>query len=247
MTWVEHDSATTDPAETDITFVNLKARVIAECDNLPSQHPQYPFIGENVNEAKDELLRMAFGMSRRVLDLLPRLQNWRWSQTTVSAQNYLALPATMIFLQWVSYTKLTTTYSPSATQTYKMTEESDAELFGFRVKTTTGWPSIYRRAGTRLEFWPTPSNSPTDYTTKLVVGGVRYDNDLSADGDTLLMDLPLQRLVIDLAAAITMKRANWEDAPAKLGEVTATLQGMLNPSVAERRRVVNTRIAGTPR
>lgn len=247
MTWVEHDSATTDPAETDITFVNLKARVIAECDNLPSQHPQYTYIGENVNEAKDELLRMAFGMSRRVLDMLPRLRNWRWSQTTVNGQNYLALPSTMIFLEWVSYTKLTTTFSPSATTTYKMIEEPDAELLGFRNKATTGWPAVYRRAGTRLEMWPTPSSSPTDYTTKLVVGGVRYDNDLSADGDTLLMDLPLQRLVIDLAAAITMKRATWEDAPSKLAEVTATLQGMFNPTAAERRTVTNTRVAGTPR
>src|SRR6478735_4043258 len=97
MSWTEVDSAVTSPAEAGIAFSAMKAQIILNCNNLPTQHPHYASIGSYINEAKDEIMTLAFSPTgRRILDLMPRLHNWRWYDVTIDQQNYLPLPASMM-------------------------------------------------------------------------------------------------------------------------------------------------------
>lgn len=255
MTWIEVDSATTSAAETDIPFgpittsTSLQGRVILQLDNLPTQHPHYALIPKYVNEAKDELLTLGLSIGSQVLDHLPRLRNWRWYGQTTAGQNYMPLPERMLYLEAMSYTKSTAAYDPSTTQLFPSTPvpQSAAQEFGFFSQTTTGWPTLFRRAGARIEMWPVPSSSPTDYRTTIVVYGTRMDSDLSASTDTLLMSPRMQLLVVDLAVAISMEKMGWDEATERRAAVESRLGRLIAPGVKERiRPKVTTKVAGTP-
>jgi uncharacterized protein (DUF2267 family) len=241
--WSEHDSAALDAAQTGITFAVMTADVIRNCDNLASQHPHYGQVGRYINEAKDEFQRMVLGR-KQARDLAPVLFNWRWSQTTVNTQNYLALPDSLLVLESVTYTKLTTTYDPSATTEYPSVEVTDANTFGYFSKTQTGWPTLWRRAAGRVELWPTPT---TTYLTKVVLRGFRAEDDLTGTA-TLKMDARLHPLITDLATAITMEKMGWEQAADKRAKAEARIARTLNIRGEERARdVTRTTIAGSPR
>jgi hypothetical protein len=99
VSWVEVDSATTSPAETDILFgpigtkTSFQGRVRAQLDNLPSQHDHYTLIPTYCNQAIEEIQTLGLSMGREMLDQLPRLRNWRWWDVTIAGQNWLPLPA----------------------------------------------------------------------------------------------------------------------------------------------------------
>jgi hypothetical protein len=226
----------------DDSFVG---RVVRNCNNLPTQHPHYSSVQTYINEAKDELLTLGLTLSgRRVLDWLPRLRNWRWYDVTINNQAYLPLPERMLYLEDVHYTKLTTAVVDGTTVEYLSVEEPDAELWGL-ISMAAGWPTRWRRAGSRVLLKPLPT---TTYLTMVVLYGTRRENDLVAAGDTLLMDPQLQTLAVELATAITMEKMGWADAAARRASVVSRLTTMMNIRVEEgKRNTIVTTIAGTPR
>jgi hypothetical protein len=253
--WVEVDSATTQPTETDIVFgpittqLSFQGRVVTMLDNLSSLHPHYPLIPKYCNEAKDELLTLAFAMNHSVLDMVPRLQNWRWTDVTQDGQGYMLLPERMLYLESMSYTKLLTAYDPSATVLYTSVEvpAGASQNFGLYPRTTTGYPTLFHRAGSRLEFWPTATASPVDYRTAVVISGTRLDNDLVNPGDTLLMAPRLQLLAIDLAVVISMEKMGWDEGPERRNAFSQRLTTLLNIGMKERvGGKVKTRAGGSP-
>lgn len=253
--WTEIDNATTSPTETDVPFgpittkTSLQGRVVTAMDNLPTQHPHYSLIPVYLNSAKDELLTLAFAMNHSVLDMVPRLQNWRWTDVTQDGQGYMLLPERMLYLETMSYTKLLTPYDPSATVLYTSVEvpAGASQNFGLYPRTTTGYPTLFHRAGSRLEFWPTASASPVDYRTAVVISGTRMDNILSADTDTLLMSPRLQQLVVDLGVVITMEQAGWDEGPERRNAFSQRLTTLLNIGMKERvQGKVKTRAGGSP-
>lgn len=254
MTWTEVDSATTSPAETDIPFgpigtkTSFQGRVRAQLDNLPSQHDHYTLIPTYCNQAVDELQTLGLSMGREVLDQLPRLRNWRWYDVTIAGQNWLPFPERMLWLESMFYAESTAAYDPSTTTLKPSTEPQNAAgEFGLISRTSTGWPALYRRAGMRIEFSPTPSISPTDYRATVVLQGTRMDNILSADGDTLLMSPRLQLLTIDLAVAISMEKMGWDEAHEKRTALESKLGRLISPGVKERvQKRTTTRVAGSP-
>lgn len=254
MTWTEVDSATTSPAETDIPFgpigtkTSFQGRVRAQLDNLPSQHDHYSLIPTYCNQAIDEILTLGLSMGREVLDQLPRLRNWRWWDVTVAGQNWLALPDRMLWLEAMFYAESSAAYDPSTTVLKPSTmPQGAAEDFGLYSRTSTGWPTLYRRVGARVEFNPTPSISPTDYRATVVLQGTRMDNILTNDADTLLMSPRLQLLAIDLSVAVSMEKMGWDEAAGKRTEVESKLSRLISPGVKERaHRKTQTRVAGSP-
>lgn len=256
MSWTEVDSAVTQPAQTDIAYgpigtaTSLQGRVVTQLDNLPSQHPHYSMIGAYFNEAKDEILRTALQQNRAVLDMVPRLSNWRWSDVTVAAQNYLPMPERMLWLDSVSYSKLQTTYASATDTLYPVTvvPAGSSMDFGVLSRSQTGWPSLCRRAGGRIELWPTPSSSPTDYRTSVVVGGFRMDKDLSGNTDVLLMPPFMQMLAVDLAVVIAMEKMGWEEAASRRQSLMVKLSEQIGGGVKERIATpIRTRVAGMHR
>lgn len=221
-------------------------RVTRNCNNLPYQHPHFPMLGQYVNEAKDEILTMALSIGgRRVLDWLVRLQHWRWYDITVNAQAYLPLPERMLWLDGIHYTKSTSAFVLGATTEYESVPIDDSDTWGLLNKSLTGWPTRWRRAGSRVEFHPTPT---TAFLTYVVATGTRRDIDLSAASDTLLMDPQLQAMTAELATAITMEKMGWEQATARRTSVETRLTKMLNVRAEESTpHPIVTRIAGTPR
>lgn len=253
VTWTEIDSADTSPAETDIAFgpittkTSIQGRMLVQLDNLPTQDPHYALIGAYFNEAKDEILTLGLGMGRQVLDQLPRLQNWRWADATIAGQGWLPLPERMLFLEALSYSKSLAAYDPSTTQLLPASPSLSAEQFDLMSRTQTGYPTIFRRSGARVEFWPTPSTSPTDFRTQVVLYGTRMDRDLSGPTDTLLMSPRLQLLTIDLAVAITMEKMGWDEAEGRRERVEAKLGRLIGIGMKESvNRKITTRVAGTP-
>lgn len=253
--WTEIDSADTQPLETDIPFgpvttvTSMQGQVITQLDNLPTQHPHYSLIPNYINQAKDELLTLGASINRSVLDQLQRLRNWRWSDVTIAGQNWLPLPERMLWLEAMAYTKSIAAYDPSTTVLYPANPipPGASANFGLYPRTSTGYPVLFHRAGSRLEMWPTPSSSPTDYRTTVVVYGTRMDKDLSAATDTLLMSPRLQLLVIDLSVAIAMEKMGWDEGSEKRIAVESKLSRLLSPGTEERATTrVRTRIAGTP-
>lgn len=255
MTWTEIDSASTSPAETDIPFgpvatkTSILGRLVTRLDNLPSQHPHYSLLPNYFNEAKDELLTLGFGLGRGVIDQLPRLQNWRWTDITISGQNWLALPERMLDLSAMGYTESTSAYDPSTTTLKPATPISNGTVdeFGLYSRTATGFPTLFRRAGGRIEFWPTPSVSPTDYRTAIVIYGTRLDVNLSADADTLLMSPRMQLLAIDIAVVVAMEKMGWDEADEQRTKLESKLSRLFSIGKKERARSnIRTRVAGTP-
>lgn len=255
-TWVEVDSATTDPVETDIVFgpittaTSMQGRVITNLDNLATQNPHYALIPSYVNEASVEILTLGLSMNRQVLDQLPRLRNWRWYGQTVVGQDWLPLPERMLYMEGMAYTKLTTAYDPSTQILYPsvMQPAGAAQDFGLMSRTETGWPTRCRRAGSRVEILPVPSVSPTDYRTTVVLYGTRMDSILSASTDTLLMSPRMQLLVVDLATVIAMEKMGWDEASDKRVAFESRLGRLISGGAKERVATgARTRVAGTPR
>lgn len=220
----------------------------AQLDNLPSQHDHYTLIPTYCNQAVDEILTLGLSMSREVLDQLPRLRNWRWYDVTIAGQNWLSLPERMLWLEAMFYAESTAAYDPSTTTLKPSSEPQGAsEDFGLYSRTSTGWPKLYRRAGSRVEFNPTPSTSPTDYRATVVLQGTRMDNILTADDNTLLMSPRMQLLAIDLAVAVSMEKMGWDEAAGRRGEVESKLGRLISPGTKERvARKTTTRVAGSP-
>jgi hypothetical protein len=246
MAWTEVDSAVTSPAETGLSATVMTADVIRNCNNLPPQHPHYSSVLKYINEAKDEFMTLMVSSHRGLLSLMPRLQNWRWYDVTVDGQGYLVLPSTMLTFESASYSKLTTAYVPGTTTEYPMFPEADPVLFGQFTKTTTGWPVRYRRNGSRIDLWPTPDSSPTNYLTQVVIRGTRKEDDISTTG-TYKMDAKLHAFVVELATAITMEKMGWEEAPLRRASVERRLSRYMNVSATEQgRTMIRTTIAGLP-
>lgn len=262
--WTELDSANTSPAETDVPFGPIATKtsflgmVRAQLDNLPSQHDHYSLIPTYANQAKDELLSLGLSMGRDVLDQLPRLQNWRWSDVTIDGQGWLSLPERMLFLQSMSYVTNATTgagwlsaFDPSSSATRLLPSDplpagASAE-FGLFSRTATGFPTMFRRAGSRVEFWPTPVSTPIDYRTTVVIYGTRLDNILTADTDTLLMSPRMQLLAIDLTVVVAMEKMGWDEATSRREQVEGKLRRLISPGTKERvSQRLTTRVGGTP-
>lgn len=249
MTWTEVDSVVTSPTESPIAFSLLKTRVYLGLKNMPAQHPHYSSVPTYINEAVTDLQTMVLNDGRirkKVFSLMPRLKMWRWYDTTVNAQQYLALPANLLWIDAVAATRLTAAYAPASQREYELTEEPDPIAFGRRSKTATGFPTSWCRVGSEIMFWPTPT---TAYLSQIVLYGARAEDTLSAAGDTLKMPLRLQRFVIDLAVAITMEHASMLGAADKRAEVEDHILKSLDITAEERRRnkPVVVRVAGSPR
>lgn len=227
-------------------FSALQAQVILNCSNLPPQHPHYQFVGQYVNEAKDEIMRLAAtARGKKLLDYMPRMRNWRWVDVTVSGQDYLPLPGNMLALESVTITKSTAAFVLGATTEYPVFIEDDPVLFGLYPKTQTGWPVKFRRAASRVEFWPTPSSA---FLTRVILRGTRAEDDLVNASDEPLMDQFLQNLLVKLATVITKEHAEWEDAAARRAEFNTLIGQYISIEEEERARsTARTRIAGTPR
>lgn len=225
----------------------MQGRVLAQLDNLPTQHPHYSLIPSYINEAKDELLTLGLALGKEVLDHVPRLRNWRWWAQTVAGQAYLPLPERMLYLEAMGYTKDLLAYS-TATSTLLPSDEITAgedELFGLLSRTTTGYPTMFRRAGSRLELWPVPT---TAFLTTIVVQGTRMDKDLSANTDALLMSPRMQLLAVDLAVVISMEKMGWEEAAERRTALESKMARLIGPGKKERiRKTGKTRVAGMPR
>lgn len=250
MAWTEVDSAVTSPAEAGYTASQMIAKVALNCSNLPTQHPHYSSLLSYINEAKDEFMTLMLEpRGKKLLDLMQRLRNWRWYDVTVNAQNYLPLPDTLLDLEAVSYTQSQAAYAPSSVREYPSFPEQDPVLFGLFTKTQTGWPVKWRRAGARVELWPTPSSTPTDYRTMLVLRGTRKEDDLLADNtNKWKMDMKLQNFVGELATAIAMEKMQWEEAQARRTSFEQRMEKYLSIATEERTRsVIRSQIAGTPR
>jgi hypothetical protein len=246
MAWTEVDSAVTSPAETGLTAAVMTADVIRNCNNLPSQHTHYSSILKYINEAKDEFMTWMITTHRGLLSMMPRLQNWRWYDVTVDGQGYLVLPSTMLTFESAAHTKSTAAYVPGTTTEYPMFPEPDPILFGQFSKTSTGWPVMYRRNGSRVDLWPTPDSSPTNYLTQVVIRGTRKEDDISGS-QTYKMDAKLHSFVVELATAIAMEKMGWEEAPQRRASVERRLSHYKNISAGEAgRSIVRTHIAGLP-
>jgi hypothetical protein len=241
--------------ETDIPYgpittnTSMQGRVVLQLDNLPTQHPHYALIPNYVNEAKDQLLTLGLSMSRNMLDHMPRLRNWRWTDITQAGQNSMPLPERMLYLESMSYTKLATPYDVTATVLYPSTPVAPgaASEFGLYPRTAVGWPTLFRRAGSSIEFWPTPVSTPVDYRTAIVVYGTRMDKDLSAAADGLLMSPRMQLMVIDLAVVIAMEKMGWDEGPERRIALESKFGRLIGAGTKERMRApVRTRAAGTP-
>jgi hypothetical protein len=253
MAWVELDSAVTSPAQTDLVFgpittpATLQGRVLTQLDNLSTQSPYYARVPDWVNQAKDEILMLGLALGKQVLDQVPRLQHWRWYDITVDAQNYLPLPERMLWLDDISITRSTVTPNLSSVhQTYPVSpwRGNDAD-WGTLSRTATGYPQLYKRAGGRVELWPTPDASPTNYLTYVIAHGTRMDKDLSTNGDVLLMSPRMQLLCVDLAVVIGMENMNWEEAPDKRAQLESRLARLIGLKQKEQNmRTGNTRVSG---
>lgn len=254
--WTEVDSATTDAVETDIVFgpattaTSFQGQVLAGLDNLPTQHPHYSLVPTYCNMAVDELLTLGLALGKEMLDQMPRLRNWRWWGKTTAGIVYMPLPERMLYLEEFQYTKDLNSYDPSTSVLYPSTEitAGEDEIFGILSRTSTGYPSLYRRAGSRIEIWPVPQSSPSDYRSTVVVSGTRMDNILTNPTDTLLMAPRLQLLAIDLSVVISMEKMGWEEAAERRGALETKLARLVSPGKKERvKKTGRTQVAGTPR
>lgn len=248
MAWTEVDSAATSPAEAGLAYSVLKTRTYLALGNMPTQHPHYTYVPTYINEAKDDIQALIFddpGLRKHAFDLMPRLKNWRWYDTTVNNQIYLSLPANLLWLDHVTVTRLTTAFAPASQLEYPLVEENDPAIFGQRSKTATGWPTTFVRAGSRIELNPTPT---TAYLTQVILHGARAEDDLSDAADKLKMPARLHKYVIGLAKAITMEHAGMDGAQDERARVEGRIKRSLGITGQERRRnKIVLRIAGTPR
>ena len=221
--WVEHDSQLLNPAQTGLTATVMTADVIRNCDNMTSQNIHYSSVLKYINEAIDEFQRLVLA-GKKSKDMTAALCNWRWSQVTVAATNYLALPDNMLLFESMNYTKLTSTYDPGATTEYPSTEYLDSQSFGYLPKGAVGWPVIFHRAGGAVEFHPTPTAA---YVTKVVLRGMRAEDAITGSTSPK-MDARFHPLVVELATAITMEKMNWEQAADKREKAEARIRKALN-------------------
>lgn len=238
-----------------LTFTQMKARVALNCDNLQTTDPVYTnssSLGDYINEAANRVILLAAidpttRKRRGNFSMFPELRDRRWVDVTVNDQGYLLMPTNCLVPDTLTCTRLTTSYDQSRTVEYPLSE-IDIDSFKFLDKSTStvGWPTTWCRSATELLLHPTPT---TAYLTKIVLRGIRAEQDLSGASDEFTMHYLWHPAVVDMATHLTMTALGWHDqaerwfasCERKIGETVSFLGS------ANRLNGFCLEIAGAPR
>jgi hypothetical protein len=231
-----------------VNFGVMKTRTVLNINNLASSNPHYAYRGDFVNEAANRVIIHAVSQDRRNVNNFPELRDSWWETASTNNSNSFALPDDLLVLESARCTRLTTSYDPAIQQTFSMTEYPDPPTFTDLAKTAKGWPTLWRRAANRFEYWPTTSTTPTDYSTVIVIFGIAKEQALTSDSQTFVLNELWHPTIIKCATALMMDAMGLPDAGAWWDQVdrdvTATinlvgLENIKNNAVIE--------IAGVPR
>lgn len=215
---------------TAITLSTMRTRVAYNLNNLPSTHPRYAEIDAWINEGARQLVRLAFNIDRRALNIFPDLKDRRWTITTTTATsadqgpNWFLLDTSILIIDKVTCTRLTAAYDPSAQKEYPVPPDSGD--FPLLDKAVTGWPILWRRNGNRLEYWPTTT---TAYRTVMIVHDWKLENVISQNDSTFEMHEQWHPSIIKCATAIGLDQLGWDGAQEKWNEVERDITATINP------------------
>lgn len=199
----------------------MQTRVRMHCGNLPTNHPVYTnstSLADYINEAGRRVVLMAVidPVTRRRRDnfeAFPELRDRIWYDVTVNTQPYLLMPSDCLVPDTLTCTKVTTAYAQGS-DNESIIVEKDIDTFKLLQKSsTTGWPQIWCRQASQVMLWPTPSSTPTNYLTQVILRGIREEQDLVNAGDTFKMDERWNPAVVDEACSLTSRALNrWDEA-----------------------------------
>lgn len=176
--------------------------------NMQSTHPYYSSIGAYVNDALNKIPLHAITAAKN-LELFPELAT-KWTTSTVVDQAWLDLPNDSLAVQVVYSFDSSTAPDLSSVnrQPVSYVSPGDYELLP-KASTNTGYPRLYSQQGNRLLLSPTPR---TGYLTYLLVSGIQQEPELSADGDTPVMDKRWHSAIADYACYLLATDLGWDDA-----------------------------------
>jgi hypothetical protein len=205
----------------------MKDEVVRMLGNMPSSHPFYPDVQTWVNRGNLDVVLMGVQGLQHGIDLFPELRTSWLSDVTVASVNKQALPADKLLITSVASFDKATLPNMAADKVRRMTYQPP-ETFDVLTKDSTrvGFPRIWTMRGKAIEYYPTPSATPTDYQTYLLYGGVQRDPypDMSADNDVPLLDVLWHDVSVTRAAAIGARRLGWWERADKWdAEVKARL------------------------
>ena len=240
-------------ANAPMTLAQMQSRVLKNCGNLSTGHPIYvesDSFADYINEALNRVILLAVidptqRKRRDNFNMFPELRGRRWTDITVVGQSYLALPDNCLVPDSLTYTKKTSSYSQGVDTEFPINWK-DVDHFRLLSNTSNpGWPQIVCREATQLNIWPTPT---TAYVTRVVLRGVRAEDDLASASSTPMMRSIWHPAVVAEATSLAMYALGWDDSAAtwhqqceqKIGETVALLGS------ESRTRRVQIRYAGAP-
>lgn len=223
---------------TAITFANLKLEVAERLGNLEDDDLYFERLGEWVNRAANEVILRALEKGRYRYGLFPELHDEWIVDATANAVGFIEIPADCRIIMGVySFDDADAGGAITISTSDKtiMTEISWRQ-YQLLPKTATGWPRLWNRYGNRIRIHPTPSDSPTDYTTKTLIVGIAEENTMSGANDTLVIDPIWHPAVIDYAVYLGATALRWDaDADRALGACDRKLTQALSTSGYENR------------
>jgi hypothetical protein len=221
-----------------LNLAEYQERVLLEVGNVA--------VASAINKAPNTLIR-------ENPDLFPEHQNNTWTTgPTVVGDNLIPLPSNLNVLQKVTCSR-DAVPSGSPASIWTLIQEYPLGLvathtIGLIAKPTTitGYPTMCDRKSNNLIYNPT---TQTGFTTYFRFYGIAGEVPLVAPGDTFRMDEYWDDILIQIAAASTLKSMRHYDAAGEIMEDVRGALARMGGVVAKERasRPVRIRHAGMPR
>lgn len=193
-----------------MTNAEMKAEVAKHLGNMKSSNIWYAEIQNWVNRALNRVVQLGIGGNRQNLNLFYELQtSWTTSAPTTLNQNWIALPSDKLAIVDVQTYNKSAAVDKNADRTYPMRfiPYKDFLLIP-RDSNVTDWPRLWSRRGKRIYIWPTPH---TDYLTNLELVGIQKEPELSAAGDTPIIDEQWHDIVVAYATYLGASAMDWAE------------------------------------
>lgn len=211
----------------------LKSEIRRMLGSLQTSHPMI-VAGDDqswANRGVTDIVMMGLEGLNKGLDQFPELRCSWLSDLTVNAINHQSLPADKLIITAVhsfdSSDLPNANYDKTNPVSYMRPEKFDLIT---KDSSRVGWPRIWTMRGREFFYYPTPSASPTDYTSYLRLWGVQKDPypDMSADDDTPIIATQWHPACVLRGAAIGARALGWFD---KASEWDAEAKRMLGLSL----------------
>jgi hypothetical protein len=195
-----------------LTLSDYQTEVRLALGNMQTSHPLYSggIVTRAINQAANDLVRMAIGGNGKHADLFPELRNSWTVGPTIVGDNSIARPSDCIVVTDVVSAQSSTLPDWADTQEQPVGFVMQPEIIGQLSKDSTiaDYPRLWARKANRIVYHPTTRTGYTDYFRFY---GLASCVALAAAADTFPLDAAWDNVIVLLASYSVAAKLGWTE------------------------------------